>query len=912
MIDSARKFIVSASKVEHCSDCNKEEFTALNILINCDSCSKRFCKKCISKSNLVIPPSQLRGSQRESSTHMLCHSSCKMMAINYWMEIRKDELKEKYDHYINNYLLDEKYKVFFDKPNSLEDTSYRKALRMARIAEVAASVAGLSYTFTAVKYLYYGSEIVNQIIAGDLLNALGPVMDSLKAFDIKGSTGVLNLYYLGCKHVMDLKIYPTLEYSGYDLLDDGVIRATCPPDLLHYAGKYFSCSQWLYASLLPSPHDDTEWSAWYLTRLVSRQGWTVIACVNETTKLLDGSKCPAFALLVRCKRKNKKEFHSVDLSSDPLLDYLDDGIFHTDIEREAVLAIRGTSSTMDWSINLDEKAKPFTFYTKRRENHNPYAVYSDDLTALGLQGITGHVHSGMYGGAVAILESFAMRKYLSLLSINGYSVKIVGHSLGAGTAALIAAELRNGYLLSSNEILRSAKIRALTIATPACTSASISDAFAYDRLVLNVIKWSDAVPRFTRSNISKLAAEIVEYKAISEQWRSEDTDALKAYAASYGKAGDMTDKDNVINTETQSKSTEMSTFSSNVEIDSNQISSLITVAANLLDSSASSSGDLSNTTIVGTVTDSSSTSSTNNSASSWYSKAFQTSNLVSVVSAASTAIAITSNTRTNSSTSSDVVITNASITKNNSSSNAIQATVSSKRSFDKIKEAPPSDYLMKEDDIPLVVPGHIIQLYNENGVVKAAVIDHRHASLNRLYVLIDRFLDDHLMKGYLSSMRSLRQQHKYYNRERYQSINLNESNEDINSEYKNSWQSLSSDREFVMNYSSTANFNNNIIDKSMIKKLSTTTWQNCNVCSMDCNWAYILRSSANRALVSQHCTLCGVIVCCICSPAGDSIPGDGFNTTIKLPDWRISVPSQGILEPKRVCVHCYLDSYDII
>jgi hypothetical protein len=32
---------------------------------------------------------------------------------------------------------------------------------------------------------------------------------------------------------------------------------------------------WLYMARLPKPHDDNEWSSWYLVHLVRREGWTV-------------------------------------------------------------------------------------------------------------------------------------------------------------------------------------------------------------------------------------------------------------------------------------------------------------------------------------------------------------------------------------------------------------------------------------------------------------------------------------------------------------------------------------------------------------------------------------------------------------------------------------------------------------
>jgi Lipase (class 3) len=45
-----------------------------------------------------------------------------------------------------------------------------------------------------------------------------------------------------------------------------------------------------------------------------------------------------------------------------------------------------------------------------------------------------------------------MRKYLFDLAARGYDIKIVGHSLGAGTAALIAADLKNSFVALAHSL----------------------------------------------------------------------------------------------------------------------------------------------------------------------------------------------------------------------------------------------------------------------------------------------------------------------------------------------------------------------------------------------------------------------------------------------------------------------------
>ena len=46
----------------------------------------------------------------------------------------------------------------------------------------------------------------------------------------------------------------------------------------------------------------------------------------------------------------------------------------------------------------------------------------------------------------AILDDYGARAVIERLSLEGYTIKIVGHSLGAGTSSLLAAELKNGFV----------------------------------------------------------------------------------------------------------------------------------------------------------------------------------------------------------------------------------------------------------------------------------------------------------------------------------------------------------------------------------------------------------------------------------------------------------------------------------
>lgn len=123
-------------------------------------------------------------------------------------------------------------------------------------------------------------------------------------------------------------------------------------------------------------------------------------------------KCPAFALVVRLHPVTKQP--------------------------EAILAIRGTQSAVDWSINVDDKMRPYTYRSGQ----------------YGEKEVQGSVHHAMMEGALKILDVFAMRECIHQLVKNGFDVKIVGHSLGAATACLIAAELRSGFYEHKHDDLR--------------------------------------------------------------------------------------------------------------------------------------------------------------------------------------------------------------------------------------------------------------------------------------------------------------------------------------------------------------------------------------------------------------------------------------------------------------------------
>jgi len=308
------KGYISTVKVyENCSKCNAQVNVLGNYLTSqnqCRMCSKLFCNACIAKSSVNVPNHLLDITFQNKTAHaqperqFLCLHRCTPRVINACMLAFRKEITCRFEDYVNAFLEEEKKQhFFFPIPSaSPEDTAYRKALRMIHIAGVVAGMTGYAMTYNAVKYAYYSSELVNILTEGGILSILTPLLESLKecGIGISGPTALMRLYYLGCYHTLQSKIDTTSRSLLYTSDKTGVLYSECPLAVLQYVNSYLSAAQWMYLSSLPPPHQDNDWGSWYLSQIIRRQGWSLLMCINESTKIPDGSKCPAFALVTRC------------------------------------------------------------------------------------------------------------------------------------------------------------------------------------------------------------------------------------------------------------------------------------------------------------------------------------------------------------------------------------------------------------------------------------------------------------------------------------------------------------------------------------------------------------------------------------------------------------------------------------
>lgn len=721
-----------------CMSCGETLSTTLAIahvksLHACCSCGKMCCSNCLMTAPNEIPNQMWAHptlkKQDYKKAERFCKKDCKDKLFAYWMDQFIQENRTKYVVALRSYITNgaEKFPII-EKPKCLEDGKLRKTMRMIVLVEYAADLVGYDRYMQALKVMAKGGGLLGVLLQNDYVAMMYPLMDQLKDFGITGPNGLLRVYYYGCYHELQRKLNFSSVLDGHRVGDMGVIAEKCPYDILDYVGRYAAAAEWLYSSKLPEPHDEDNWSSWYFSRIVGKEGWSVIA-VSPSATVHYGTKCPAFALVVREHPLTKA--------------------------REAILAIRGTQSAVDWSINIDDKMRPYTYRSGQ----------------FGENAIEGSVHHAMMEGALKILDVFSMRECIHQLVLNGYDIKIVGHSLGAATACLIAAELRNGFFERKHNELEPLNVQdkyqeedapshssdgkvsipwipAVGFGTPPCVDEGIADAMLVDNLMVSVVHCDDIVPRLSRFNVQNLAVEVNQYSAEASKFQKEDQKYLEEYAKNYGIAGAMIDNDTPRD-KTMEKNDELAAAISNVcadDVDKKDIT--------------------------------------------------------------------------------------------------------------------------KEFDAPLVVPGKIVHLTFCNASYNATLCDHRLEAL-RTIVPLTSVVKNHEMSAHIEALRSMKLKQA--------TVPMRDGP---------TWEPI---------YSA-----------------ASKAWSRCHVCLSDPLWPYITKSEPTRGLVTHNCRSCGKVCCSVCSPAGDLIPADGIGKYQKLSDFKLSLPFIGLTGQQRVCITCFLHSYDMI
>ncbi|CAM9182557.1 unnamed protein product [Chrysoparadoxa australica] len=168
--------------------------------------------------------------------------------------------------------------------------------------------------------------------------------------------------------------------------------------------------------------------------------------------------------------------------------------------RTAAVVIRGTSSIHD--VITDIQHIPVTFPpepTKDDESGWTRVADRGSLACCGMARAAAWLHREVEAQLIA-------------LQANGYTVRVLGHSLGAGVGALL------GYLLHTKGTIKDIKV--IGFAPPACMDETL--AAACDDFVTSVVLHDDIIPRITAASSQTFLKDLLSQK---EGWAAHlDTD----------------------------------------------------------------------------------------------------------------------------------------------------------------------------------------------------------------------------------------------------------------------------------------------------------------------------------------------------------------------------------------------------
>ena len=301
----------------------------------------------------------------ESTKQFVCGLECKQKCVEVWMKhyteemtsfLRSDKLRKwVVEMQCNPDRLAEHF--FYQIPSALEDQFGKRAwIATYKVAQTGVGVFFGTYGQLAIDSFVYGTQVVTlmkylkgifglddtmydliTIIAGIVLPKLrelqavakdtgGAVVPATAASSAASAAPVgpppasgsrvsdaylaASVFYLSAEHNLQ-RMSGSGDAALRGLLSSPSVRV-CPNAELDRVGCCLDKAQWLYSTTIPGIHETQPWTEWFLSRVLLREGWTLVGCNlhNARAPLCDLANpviAPCFALAVRVLPGGKRE-----------------------------------------------------------------------------------------------------------------------------------------------------------------------------------------------------------------------------------------------------------------------------------------------------------------------------------------------------------------------------------------------------------------------------------------------------------------------------------------------------------------------------------------------------------------------------------------------------------------------------
>lgn len=167
--------------------------------------------------------------------------------------------------------------------------------------------------------------------------------------------------------------------------------------------------------------------------------------------------------------------------------------------KQVVLVVRGTISLADALTDLTGHLEPFD------GTASSAFLKPEDSQDVVEEKLEGHCHHGIAKAAMALLDSQAEAIAAALRDHPGYGLKLLGHSLGAGTAAIAAILIRNSPEVAKR--IGTDDVTCVAFAPPPILTRDL--AISCSSYVQSVVNRHDVVPRASLASFERLRQEML-------------------------------------------------------------------------------------------------------------------------------------------------------------------------------------------------------------------------------------------------------------------------------------------------------------------------------------------------------------------------------------------------------------------